>query len=954
MHHPVLERLARVTPSVHRSRVELARSEVCSAAMAEPITILSTLSYLISAGMAAKKAKESLGFDDSDIGAIKSFLDAGTGLARLWSRGKDSRAAALHMAMVTRAFGNALRRYWPGVDMDDVIKRCLERASLQIADPNKDRSDAEIVALLQALSGDPSGNPYYKALWSAFFSAPIDLPGGKEPMDLRGEQPQLFHAYFRSAYLELLATAEGQQVQRWCLGLAAEKREVMRHILAEDLAAWGKRHVFGNVRRQSPGDPMPFLSLDDSYVEPRGKYERKEWPILDLLSRLLGMHKLVVVKADFGHGKSLTARRLARDVARAWLESRHPAGETWYPVVIKCARDLRDARYDHAEIVRSALWHAAEEVMTDRPARHDDAFAPLESERAALFILDGLDEVALTRHHLEDLFRELQAALGPSQRALVLTRPGALHDERCLPKATPVIDLQPFNNVQMAKWVTNWNRLSGKVPVDVARLTALGLATLARTPILLLMIAVTWADQLASANQVSKASLYESFFQHIARGKYEVSGGEEHDAVRKVSRLLARELQRRSILQEESPVEAMLWLMSRVAWEAHSFAYDEAAKDLQARHVAALLDREFGIDDPAMLERIEVGLLLVLQIDPTGASKAILFGHQSFREFLVARYWKHQLMRLASRETRHDQRDEIEEHLMQARLLQHEDEAFSLLIEMLRGLNVKTRRDIKEWARKCLEINDLILYRNPQKYRRPVLWESALAIGSYIEPDEGLELDEWALRFLGFWHKFHEQPVTIRAPGLRSPHAHLREAYLFRATLDGADLKRANLRRAILTRAQLKGADLRAADLEAANLSRAYLGEANLAGVNLRGANLRQANLEGANLQRADLEGADLEGADFERANLQGANLKATSFREANLIETTLAQADLGRANLEGARLEGANLVGANLIGAKLVGAYLRGARVSNAQLASAQSLRARGLDEIDEIPEPE
>jgi uncharacterized protein YjbI with pentapeptide repeats len=908
--------------------------------MIDPAT-LALIGKLIGLGLAVKKGMESDKLDENDVGALKNFLETGTELAKLWSRGKDSRAAALHLALVTRAFGKALAQYWVSPEMitPDVIERCLKRASLKVADPNRHLPDEKALALLQALSGDPSGNPYYKALWHAFFDEPVTIPGSTGPLSLLGENPRLFDSYFRRAYVESLATAEGQQVQRWCLGLAAEKREVMRHILAEDMAAWGQRHVFGNVRHQAPGDPMPFLSLDDSYVEPRGRYQDREESILGLVRSLQERHKLVVVKADFGHGKSLTARRLARDLAREWLESRQPAGESLYPVFIKCARDLRDARYDHAEVVRSALWHAAEDAVADRPAKHDDAFAPLESERAALFILDGLDEVALTRNHLEDLFKDLLAALGPGQRALVLTRPGALRDERCLPRATPVIELQPFHDRQIAEWVACWNELSGKVPVDVTRLAALGLATLARTPILLLMIAVTWGDQLADTSQVSKASLYESFFKHIAGGKYGLPGGEEHDAVLEASRRLARELQRRNILREADPVEAMLWLMSRVAWEAHRFAYDWPARELQARHVAALLDDDLGIDDPAMFERIEVGLLLVMQIDPTGASKSILFGHQSFREFLVARYWKHQLLQLIARETKRDQRAKIEERLMQAHLLQDEDEAFALLIEILRGLDVDTRRDIKEWARRYLEIDELTLHRDLQTDRRPVLRESALAIGSCIEREEGLQLDEWALRFLCFSYQFHGGTAAVRAPGLYSPGCDLSGVDLTGADLRGANLAGVDFRRALLSRADLAGANLEEAKLENADLE----------GANLRGANLEAASLVGANLAGADLEGADLEGA-----LLQGARLKRATLARTKLVGAYLDGAPRWQVAINPGLIEGADLEGANLEAAELTDALLRGVRVSRRQLSTARSEGAVGLDDIDEILESE
>ena len=395
-----------------------------------------------------------------------------------------------------------------------------------------------------------------------------------------------------------------------------------------------------------------------------------------------------------------------------------------------------------------------------------------------------------------------------------------------------------------------------------------------------------------------------------------------------VSRGLARKLQPRGILPDENPIEAMLWLMSRVAWEAHTFAYDRPARDLQARHVTTLLESELGIRDSAALEPIQMGLLLVMQMDPTGASRTILFGHQSFREFLVARYWKQQLLHLVARETKHDQRGKIEERLMQARLLQEDDKAFTLLIEMLHGLDVDTQHGIKEWARKCLEIDDLTLSRDPNDHRRPFLIESALAIGSYIEPEQGLQVDEWALRFLCFWYQFHGLRALIRAPGLRSSNVNLSAAHLARA-----DFKRANLF---------------GANLQSSNLFEANFVEANLAGANLAGANLDGANLDRANLDRAILAGAYLAGAQLIGAQLIGAHLAVAQLIGAQLIGANLAGASLQEANLHGANLQGAILEGVALRKARL-----HGARVSRKQLASAHTEGVLGLDEIDEIPEP-
>lgn len=457
--------------------------------------VVATLSKLISLGLSLHKAAKSDGFDDVDIKALKSLIDTGAGLAQIWRRSSDVQPGALHLALITRAFGTALARYWgssEALDKKD-IKDCVEQAALKICNPNARPPDEQALMQLQSLSGDPLANPYYKALWDAF-SNPVKGPDGSAPASPLGESPREFERNFRRAYVEALATPAGQTVQRWLLGLAEEKREVMRHILAEDMASWGQRHVFGNVRHQQPGDVIPFMSLDAAYVEPRATYriatrrasgmpaprgpdaerseepEQQPRPILGLIRELIEKYRLVVVMADFGHGKSLTARHLARDVAGEWLDANHPAPENRFPIFIKCARDIRDHRYVHGEVVRRALWNAAGEAMDERLAMSDEAFTPVEADRAAFFVLDGLDEVSLSRNKLEDLFRTLDESLGTRQRAIVFTRPGALPDRACLPDGTPLIELLPFDDEQIVAWAGKWNRIETGSRLDVTQL----------------------------------------------------------------------------------------------------------------------------------------------------------------------------------------------------------------------------------------------------------------------------------------------------------------------------------------------------------------------------------------------------------------------------------------------------------------------------------------------------
>lgn len=873
--------------------------------MIDPVTAAASLNVLgkiVKWGLAARDAWNGDGaFDDADIKALQSALDAGS----LWAslRGKNKRTprpGAMHLAIVTRAFGTALARYWRPVTVPPaLVDHCLAQADARFDDPYDQQADASNLAWLNELARNPLAGPYYRALWDAF-QAPEPQAGQAETLSPLGEDRPRFERLFRGAYAEAMATTSGARVQAWLLTLTEETQHSLRYMLAQDMAAWGNRHVFGNLREQTAGDPMPSLRLDECYVEPTGWQGEDGAPVIERLNALLHEHRLVVVTADFGNGKSLTARRLARDHARAWLDADRPTPANRFPVFIKCPSDIRKGRYDHEDAMRNALYRAAADAIDGKQSKGDEMFAPVDKDHSALFILDGLDEVALAQKPLEDLFQTLDDALGSGQRAIVFTRPGALHNERCLPEGTPVVELRGFDSPQIARWLETWNQRSGRVPLTLEQFGAL--AELAKTPILLLMIAMTWQPD-AQEREGERVALYERFFRHIARGKYEMdenrAGSESHDGIRAASNALAEYLQEREVLDERDPIEAMLWLMSRVAWEAHVYRY-EKNEVLDVDDVRALVKREVGRLD---LDLIQLGLMLTLQVDPTRSTGKILFDHQSFREFLVARFWKHQLHALVQGAR---QRSDIEARLWAAPLRQDDDKAFDLLVEMLRASEAGP--DIRRWAQRTLEIREVTLHEDIDRDRRPVLWVNVLAAGSSLG---GLELGDKALRLICFWHQFYSRWLRVWAPDLRAPRSVLFRTNLFRANLSGADLKRADLRWGHLSRANLSGADLAGADLSWANLF----------GVDLAG-----ADLSGANLFRVDLGGVDLG-----RANLSGANLIQADLSGANLFETDLSGADLFKA--------------------KLGGADLRFARVGRRQLERAVNLD--GVIGLDTIIEP-
>ncbi len=137
----------------------------------------------------------------------------------------------------------------------------------------------------------------------------------------------------------------------------------MRELLIRDMAGWGSRHVFGNVAEHAELPPMP---LGGMYVEPdAGNDTFENQPVLGLIEKLIDEHPVVVLQADFGHGKSLTARTLAWNMAMAYLGEAKPTPGLWRPVFVKCAEDFESHGDDVEKVIRRAQLRQARSLKLD-------------------------------------------------------------------------------------------------------------------------------------------------------------------------------------------------------------------------------------------------------------------------------------------------------------------------------------------------------------------------------------------------------------------------------------------------------------------------------------------------------------------------------------------------------------------------------------------------------------
>ncbi len=961
----------------------------------ELFTAATTLGKLLSTGYSLYQAVQGKGADfELDMKAYESLVELGGQLGNWFPKDAAAKDAAQALAVLTVAFGKSFHECFGAFHSFDDKARLQANltAAVEWAQPIGQADSKKPPLSLPELLSDPEKTPYFASLWAAFTHRNIPGKAGRgeisnfpEPLIDRpsGDARIRFEQVFRRNVGELLSSPVGRDLSLAVLRVdgAAERARWVERLLVADMATWNQRHVFGNVRGH---DTLPAMPLGKMYVEPNARLRKERGQygtassILASLRAALEKHSLVVVTADFGHGKSLTARTIAYQTAQSFRDNgSRPSADLERPIFVKCQTAFSTSSIELAQAVRRAQWLALkDELGIEELAESDDALSPPQKRQRTLFLLDGLDEVAFLERDCLHFFEKLRGQLTSLHRAIVFSRPHSLPTEKLAEWGVPVFELLPFDTDgadlgQAGQWLIRWNQCSGRSSIEPSALQTDGLVDLARTPILLFMMAYTWGDLKAlyadwqppesehgrqeDANATPRDSfaeqeaiwdrkhrIYEAFFRAIAWGKYE-RDRDGHPAIKKAASALREALDARSMLDAVTPnhsrtiadtererlLPAMLWLMGRVAWRSRCLQQEPKPKTLTRSQVERLLEDELDIDDPKVTEVVRDGLLLAMQADLSESSRPILFGHQSFREFLVARCWSELLRVLVDPQTEAEQKTGLIIILRDGQLREGDDRSFDFLRARLRQWSGTDRERLYEWSLAEF-MNDAIEKQQPtlRSDTRRDFRCTALALASTVASKSGLVLGNHScLRSLLASYWIAEETcsvwaVRLQANSLNAPGVQIRGANLFGANLSGANLSGANL----------SGANLLDADLTEATLARANLSEANLSGANLAGATLSDATLYSANLSGVNLSGATLSGA-----NLYGANLASANLSGANLSDAKLDRAILTKAKLDGAKLYGANLSGAFLYGAKLNGANLSGANLHRAQLDEAK-----------------
>lgn len=965
------------------------------------LTGIQVLRSLIQAGVSARDAWKEAGFGKDEVAALSGLHGAAEGLWKL-KRQEDVELGALHLGFVANCFGRAIARYRayselqrpttvfqsvaetappPQPSMEQITQLLQSAAKVRI-DPGNMPAGKPEIDLVDSLTGSPLSTPYYRFLWGAFFK-----PQGGEPPMLKLETGSRleFERYFVLAWGEALLSANGERLRQHLDSLKREyKPQLLQELFISDMAGWGSRHTFGNLTREEPrpGDPLPFMPLEKMYVEPLARRvdgpADTPGPVLKRLEELLQENRVVIVQADFGMGKSLTSRMLACMKAKLLRDSDSPSPDVELPIHVRCVEDLRthDNFSVQGAVKQARERHAAALEFSLDVDQDAKVLAYPPADQRCLFLLDGLDEVHLGEGGLKTFFQSVKdrARAAARHRFVIFSRPGIIPPdtrEQEL-KDIPILELLPWSEDQVDEWLGRWRQINQGHGPTREEIDEQGLGELATTPILLLMVAHTW-DPAMKGVALSRAELYERFFQSIARGKYDPADRDNHPTILSASGKILKHLLNKQLLDEQTQrTDAMLWLMSRVAWEAVRLEHlgmrpMSEPKALTRRHVENLLCDELGFNEgDSVFHTVRIGLLLTLQANLHSASASqILFGHKSFREFLVARYWADRLKALARGRA---EKDAVEKTLLGGRLLNQKDRSFDFLIDILNtsikqerpsehpfnlfNLNESEREELFKWATTCFqEEKTRGRETSPTKPREdltPWLREAALAIGCNLYKDKGIaQHDALTLRSLFMWFCLVGSWPSIRAPHANFQRSLLSGLNLRAAILYGANLEGANLENTNFKDANLRGANLKDTNLEGANFEHANLEYANLEGVHFFRTNLFGTNLGCANLQETTFEDTSIFGANLIGANLYRTHLSDTYLKDANLYNANLTFSNLKRADLDGADLEDADLAGADLEGANLSNANLKNSNLAGANLAGA-NLTSANLHETN------
>ena len=238
-----------------------------------------------------------------------------------------------------------------------------------------------------------------------------------------------------------------------------------------------------------------------------------------------------------------------------------------------------------------------------------------------VILLDGLDELLQATTHdrsgyLTDIaeFQRTESALGHPV-AIVVTSRTVVVDRVLVPVGTPVIRLEAFDDHQVRQWLRVWHETNPSLRPMTAE-AALSQGDLARQPLLLLMLALYFADPKTEmpVGGLSQNELYQRLFETYAQREVTKSAGRALSAI-ELAEGVREQLVRLSV--------AAIGMFNR---GRQSITETELGHDLTSLDIATPAGRLLG----------EFFFIHSSEANDGSVHRAYEFLHATFGEYLVA------------------------------------------------------------------------------------------------------------------------------------------------------------------------------------------------------------------------------------------------------------------------------------------------------------------------------
>lgn len=303
---------------------------------------------------------------------------------------------------------------------------------------------------------------------------------------------------------------------------------------------------------------------------------------------------------DFGIGKSSFLKILTSHM--------HTVGHRYFPIYIP----LRELPvYDANDLVKAIK-------------RYLDRFGQFtlnRLDRDVLLLLDGFDELNFYDKEEKWIRRHIKRLVSLAQyrhiQVIITSRPLLfLKEADNIPANATVLEIKEFEDHQVQQWIDKWKVLPGmdKSTISYARIKERLLLQIVRNPLLLYMTAKIYDTELKDNIAYSKGVIYQRFYDWTIKGKFKDEG--ENTPYQLPTNY-------RQILQN-------IAMTMRAIGESGAFIEFESLK----RYIFEF-QRELPEEDIFELnELILTGHFF--KLEHRRELKYVEFGHQSFKEYLVA------------------------------------------------------------------------------------------------------------------------------------------------------------------------------------------------------------------------------------------------------------------------------------------------------------------------------